>query len=285
MEIRRRFRTFSLLLTATVFVAPAFCQTLTIKTSETLVGLSQKWAEAYMAAHARAKIETAGGETSAAFAALAERKASIAMVSRGIRYKEAQPCEAAFGSRPTEFKVAVNGVAVYVNANNPVKVLTYDELEGIFKGKQRNWKAMGGQDAPIVVYSVATNTPAGELFVEEVLAGSAPAGDVRVMAGAEMLKAIAGNVSAIGFGPLAQAEGVRPLNIKRVFSSTPVAPSGDAISNRTYPISRWVYGYIDPATNKEDIKSYLGWIRSEAGQQIAKQAGFFPLPAKWRTSP
>lgn len=285
METKPRFSAIILWLATTAFVTPASCQTITLKTSDTLAGLGQKWAEAYMAAHAGVKIEASGGATTAAFAALAERKASIAMVPRGIRFKEAQPCEAAFGSRPTEFKVAVNGVAVYVNANNPVKVLTYDELEGIFKGKQRNWKSMGGKDAPIVAYGVATNTPVGELFVEEVLAGGAPANDIGILVGAELLKAIARDPNAIGFGPLAQAEGVRALNIKRVFSSTPVSPSEEAISNRIYPISRWLYCYIDPAANKNEIKTYLDWIRSDAGQQIAKQAGYYLLPAKWRATP
>jgi phosphate transport system substrate-binding protein len=285
METKRRFSAILLSLATAAFVAPAFCQTITIKTSDTLAGIGQKWAEAYVAAHAGAKIEATGGATTAAFAALAERKASIAMVPRGIRFKEAQPCEAAFGSRPTEFKVAVNGVAVYVSANNPAKVLTYAELEEIFKGKQRNWKGLGGKDAPIVVYGVATNTPAGELFMEEVLTGGPPANDIRLLAGTELLNAIARDPNAIGFGPLAQAEGVRALNIKRVFSSTPVAPSEDAISNRIYPISRWLYCYLDPTANKNEIKAYLDWIRSDTGQQIAKQAGYYPLPAKWRATP
>jgi phosphate transport system substrate-binding protein len=285
MEMKRRFSATILLLTAAAFVAPAFGQSITVKTSDTLAVIGQKWAETYAAVGAGARIQTTSDATPAVFAALAERKAKIALVPRGIRFKEVQPCEAAFGSRPTEFKVGVNGVAIYVNANNPVKVLTYDELEGIFKGKSTNWKALGGRDAPITVFGAATNTPAGELFSEEALAGGAPASNVRVLSDAEMLKAIAADANAIGFGPLAQAEGVRALTVKRVFSSTPVVPGADTISNRTYPISRWLYCYIDPAANRDEIKAYLDWIRGEAGQEIARQAGFYPVPAKWRTSP
>jgi len=285
MQTRQRLSAIILLLTASTSVTSVFCQNITIRTSDTLAGIGRKWTEAYMAKHAGARIEVTSGGTSAAFAALAERKANIALVPRGIRFKEVQPCEAAFGSRPTEFKVGVNGVAVYVNANSPVKMLTYDELEEIFRGKKRNWKGMGGNDAPIVAYGVATNTPAGELFVEEVLAGDAPAKDISILAGTELFSAVAREPNAIGFGPLTQADGVRVLKIKRAFSSTPVAPGEDTISNRIYPISRWLYCYIDPAANKDAIKAYLDWIRSDEGQQIARQAGYYPLPAKWRATP
>ena len=285
MNTQRRPGTIILLLTASVIVTPILGQTVTVEASDTLVSLSQAWAQAYMAAHSGVKIEATRGETAAVFAALAERKFSVAMTSRGIRYKEAQPCEAAFGSRPTDFKVAVNGVAVYVNANNPVKVLTYAEIEDIYRGKLRNWKGTGGKDEPIVTYGVPTNTAAGELFVEEVLAGNAPANDIKFLAGAELLKAIARDPNAIGFGPLQPAEGVRVLKIKRAFSSTPVEPSQATISNRIYPISRWLYCYIDPAANKDDVKTYLDWIRSDDGQQVAEQAGYYSLPAKWRTTP
>src|SRR6185503_10136432 len=201
-------------------------------------------------------------------------------VPRLMRFKEAQACEAALGQRPTEFKLAVNAVAIYVNASNPVKYLTYDELEAIFQGKRRNWQKLGGNNAPVIAFGVETSTPVGELFVEEVLAGKSLTNDVRLVTGPELLKAIAREANAIGFGPLASADGIRALEIKRAFSSTPVAPNEETISNRTYPISRFVFGYADTAEIKDDLKAYLDWVRGEEGQQIARRAGCFPLAAK-----
>lgn len=272
-------------LAALVLVLPAPAQPITIQTSDTLLKLSQKWADTYTAKRASLKIEVTGGATPAAFAALAEKKINLALTARAIRFKEAQPCVAVFGSRPIEVKLGVSGVAVYVPADHPVKVLTYEELEDIFTGKRKNWKQLGGKDAPIAAYGVATNTAAGELFAEEVLGAKALAGEVQLVTDAELLKVIASNPNSIGFAPLTPAPGVRAVEIKRVYSSTPVAPSEETISSRIYPITRFLYGYVDPAAHQGEIKTYLDWLRSDEGQALAQPAGYFPLAAKWRVTP
>ena len=277
-------RTSALLMLALSELIPGSAQTITVKGSDTLLGLSQKWAEAYTAKHPGIAFQVTGGGAPAAFAALAEKKLDIALVSRSIRYKEAEPCEAAFGQRPAEYRLAVSGLAVYVNTNNPVKVLSYDELFGIFKGKHKNWKELGGGELAISVYAQETNSVHGELFGEEVLNGKGISTEVHILAGPDILKTIASDPKGIGFGAFIQTEGVRPLSIKRAFSSTPVAPTEEAIANRIYPISRFVYCYTAPTGIKNETKAYLGWIRSDEGQQIAREAGYYPLPAKWRQS-
>jgi len=256
-----------------------------VQCADTLRALNQKWVDAYAAKHSEAKVQVTGGATSAALTALAERTATIAVIPRAIRFKETQACEAALGKRPAEFKVGVVGAAVFVHSNNPVSVLMYEELENVFKGKFRNWKQLGGKESPIVVFGVETNTPAGELFGEELLNGKSVTNDVRIVSQAELLQAIAGNPNAIGFGAFTQASGIRPLEIKRTYSSTPVRPSADDIASRIYPISRFLFLYLSPVADQTAGKAYLDWIRSDEGQQIAVQAGFYVLPNKWRTTP
>jgi phosphate transport system substrate-binding protein len=279
------FARLVILATACALSQAVWAESITVKTSDTLLPLSQKWAEAYATSHAETKFQVTGGGAAAALVALAERKAGFVTISRAIRFKETQACEAALGQRPTEFKVGVIGAAVYVHTNNPVTVLMYDELESIYKGKFRNWKQVGGKDAAIVVYGVETNTPAGELFGEEVLNGKAVTNDVKIVTQAELLNAIAQNPNAIGFGAFTPTNGLRALNIKRAYSSTPVAPTAEDISNRIYPIARFLYGYLSPDATKGEAKSYLDWIRSDEGQQIAVQAGYYALPPKWRATP
>ena len=260
-------------------------QVITVQSSDTLLSLNQKWADGYKGKHAEARLEITGSGTGAALTALAERKAMIAVIPRAIRFKETQACETALGKRPTEFKVGVVGAAVYVHPDNPVTVLMYEELENVFKGKFRNWKQLGGKDAPIVVYGVETNTASGELFGEEVLNGKQVTNDVRIVSQAELLKVIAQNPSAIGFGAFTPTSDVRALEIKRTYSSTPVRPSADDIANRIYPISRFLFSYLSPAADQTAGTAYLDWIRSDEGQQIAVEAGYFVLPAKWRKTP
>lgn len=267
------------------FANRASAQTLAVQVSETALKLSQDWAAGYSRNLVDRKIETTGVVTSNAFLALAEKKTPLALTPRAMRFKEAKACETALGQHPTEYKLAVNAVAVYVNAANPVKELTYDELEAVFTGKHRSWKKLGGADAAVVPLGVATNTSHGELFVEEVLAGKTLTNDVRLVAAADLLKAVAADKNALGFGPLATAEGVRLVEIKRAFSSTPVAPTEETITSRTYPIARFIYGYTAAATPNEPVKNFLNWIRGDEGQSIAKDAGYFPIAAKWRATP
>lgn len=284
--MKKSFAQTIVFLAILVSAAQAYAQTLTINGSETLLNLSQRWADAYRAKHPEATIKVSADGAAAAFAALAEKKLDIALVARSIRYKEAEACEAALGQRPVDCKAAVNGLAVYVNSNNPVKVLTYDELFGIFRGKHKNWKDVGGEKLDITVYAQNTNSVHGELFNEEVLNAKGFLGEVQILDGSKMLQALASDPRGIGFGALTNAPGVRAMSIKRAFSTlTPADPTEETISNRTYPISRYVFAYRNPTTEKPEVQAYLDWIRSDEGQQLARVAGCFVLPARLRPSP
>jgi phosphate transport system substrate-binding protein len=261
-------------------------QTLTLKSSQTLLGLNEKWAAAYHAKTPAVTVAVTGEETSAAITDLAGKKADLIILPRALHYRESQACEAAFGRRPPESKVAVSGVAVYLNANNPLKSLTYDELSDIVQGQTQNWKDLdGGLDQPVSVYAQDTNTFIGELFNEEVLNGRGFPPSVHPAANADLLQAVAAAPGGIGIGALTAADGVQLPGIKRVRSSTPVIPSADKISRRIYPISRYVFSYANPAASPDAVKAYLAWIRSDEGQQIARQSGFYELPALVRSSP
>jgi phosphate transport system substrate-binding protein len=275
---RRAAALLSLLLAA---ASPALGQTILIKGPDSMVDLGQQWARAYASSHPQITIQVEGGTVAAAFAALRDHKAALALVPRIMRYAETEASQNAFGRRPAEFKVGVNGVAVYVNAQNPVRVLTYDELAAIFRGASRYWSDLAGPNAPILLYSTATNSAVSELFADEVLNGTNCAAGLRTLPPADLLTAIARDKNGIGCGPLFQApQDVRPLEIKRAFSSTPVGPTDDAIANRIYPISRYLYVYLDPAANQGPLKAFVDWMRGNEGQQIVKAAGFFPLPPK-----
>ena len=108
---------------------------ITIKGSDTLVILAQKWAETYMSKHPETKIQVTGGGSGIGFAALQNKTTDIADASRPIKAKELEACIKAFGRRAAEYKVAVDGLSVYVNNDNPVKELSLEQLEGIFTGR------------------------------------------------------------------------------------------------------------------------------------------------------
>src|SRR5688572_1442387 len=126
--------------------AAANAATITVKGSDTMVILGKKWAEVYMSKHPGANIQVTGGGSGVGLAALQNKQTDIANSSRSIRASEIASCIKAFGKRPTEYKVAMDGLSVYLNEKNPLKDLTIEQLESIFTGKVKNWKALGGLD-------------------------------------------------------------------------------------------------------------------------------------------
>src|SRR6266478_8877509 len=97
---------------------------ITVKGSDTLVILAQKWAEIYMKGHSDAKIQVTGGGSGVGFAALQNQTTDLADASRKIRPREIEACLKSFGKRPTEYKVCLDGLSVYVSEDNPVKELS-----------------------------------------------------------------------------------------------------------------------------------------------------------------
>jgi phosphate transport system substrate-binding protein len=275
---------FTLALAATTG-ASALAGSITVKGSDTLVILAQKWAEVYMGQHADTKIQVTGGGTGTGFAALQNKTTDLCNASRKAKPAEIANCIKVFGARPTEYKVALDGLSVYVSAENPVKELTLDQLKEIFTGKVKNWKAVGGPDAPITVYSRENSSGTYEFFKEHVLKGQDFAASAQTMPGtASILQAVAKDKNGIGYGGAAYGAGAKHLLVKKDDTSAAVEPNEENVLNGTYPIWRYLYVYMNPAQDKGEMATYLKWIRSDDGQKIVKDVGYYPLPKNLRSS-
>jgi phosphate transport system substrate-binding protein len=256
---------------------------ITVKGSDTLVILAQKWAEVYMGKHPETKIQVTGGGSGVGFAALQNQTTDIADASRPIKAKEVEACVKAFGKRPREYKVAVDGLAVYVNNDNPVKELSLEQLEGIFTGRIRNWKQVGGNDSPITIYSRENSSGTYEFFKEHVLKGKDFAASAQTLQGtAQVLQAVMKEKDGIGYGGAAYGHGARAVGVKKDADSKAIEPTEETVLNQTYPIWRYLFNYVNPALDKGEVAAYLNWIRSEEGQKIVKDVGYYPLPDKLR---
>jgi phosphate transport system substrate-binding protein len=275
------FATFGALAIATTVVSAA--NIITAKGSDTMVILSQKWAETYMAAHPGQTIQVTGGGTGTGFAALQNQQTDLCNASRKIKAKEIETCIKAFGKRPTEYKVALDGLSVYVNSDNPVKELSIPQLESIFTGKIRNWKDVGGADMPITIYSRENSSGTYEFFKEHVLKGKDFAASAQTQPGtAAVLQAVASDKKGIGYGGAAYGAGAKHLLIKKDDVSPAIEPTQENVIKGTYPIWRYLFIYVNPALDKGDVAAYLNWIRSDEGQKVVKDVGYFPLPENLR---
>jgi phosphate transport system substrate-binding protein len=251
---------------------------ITVKGSDTLVILAQKWAEVYMGKQANVKIQVTGGGSGVGFAALQNQTTDLADASRRIRPREIEACLKSFGKRPTEYKVCLDGLSVYVGEENPVKELSLPQLEAIFTGKVRNWKEVCGQDAPITVYSRENSSGTYEFFKEHVLQGKDFAASAQTMPGtASLLQAVAKDKNGIGYGGAAYGAGAKHLLIKKDEGSPAIEPTEETVVKGIYPIWRHLYIYVNPALDKGEIAAYLNWIRSDDGQKVVKDIGYYPL--------
>src|SRR5258705_2642245 len=89
-------------------VASASAGSITVKGSDTLVILAQKWAEVYMSKHPETKIQVTGGGSGIRFAALQNNTTDIADASRPIKSAEIAGCIKPFGKKPREYNAALN---------------------------------------------------------------------------------------------------------------------------------------------------------------------------------
>jgi phosphate transport system substrate-binding protein len=276
-------KTIAITVAAAGFATSAVAGNITVKGSDTLVILAQKWAEVYMGKTPGTKIQVTGGGSGVGLAALQNQTTDLANASRKIKSKEIEACIKAFNRRPTEYKVALDGLSVYVSSDNPVKELSLPQLELIFTGKVKNWKEVGGPDAPITVYSRENSSGTYEFFKENVLNGKDFASSAQTMPGtAAVLQAVGKDKNGIGYGGAAYGQGAKHLPIKKAEGSPAIEPTEENVVSGAYPIWRYLYIYVNPALDKGEVAAYLGWIRSDDGQKLVKEIGYFPLPAKLR---
>ena len=276
-------KSLAILTAALALAASAQAEKITVKGSDTLVVLAQKWAEAYMGKNADTKIQVTGGGTGTGFAALQNKSTDLCNASRKIKPAEQATCIKAFGKRPTEYKVCLDGLSVYVSADNPVKELTVAQIADIFTGKIKNWKQVGGADAPITVYSRENSSGTYEFFKEHVLQGKDFASSAQTMPGtAAVLQGVAKDKNGIGYGGAAYGAGAKHLKVKKDDASPAIEPTEENVVKGSYPIWRYLYIYINPALDKGDAAKYLTWIRGDEGQKVVKDVGYFPLPKTLR---
>ncbi len=256
---------------------------ITVKGSDTIVILAQKWAETYMGKNPNVKIQVTGGGSGVGLAALQNQSTDIANSSRKIKSAEIANCLKSFGRRPTEYKVAMDGLSVFLHESNPVSELSIEQLRLIFTGKIKNWKEVGGPDAKIRVYSRENSSGTYEFFKEHVLLGRDFAASAQTMQGtAAVLQAVAKDKNAIGYGGAAYGAGAKHIKVKKDDNSPAIEPTEETVVKGTYPIWRYLYVYLNPDLDKGDVSAYLRWIRSDDGQKVVKDIGYFPLPTQFR---
>ena len=273
----KTFTGFLLLSAALAMPTVATAANITIKGSDTMVLLGQRWAEQYMAKVPGTAIQVTGGGSGTGISALINGTTDICQASRSMSEAEKNSLRERYKTPGEEIPVARDGLSVYVNAANSVKTLNMEQLRLIFTGKVTNWKEVGGKDAKIILYSRENSSGTYVFFKEHVLKNANYAQRAQSMPGtAAVVNAVSKEKNGIGYGGAAYAKGIKVVPIKKDDSSAAITPDLAHVQDGSYPLSRPLFFYTrnQPAG---EIKTFIDWVLSKEGQDIVTKVGYFPV--------
>lgn len=244
---------------------------LKIKGSDTMLVLTQRWAERFMRRNPGVAVYVEGGGSAAGIAALIKGEAQICASSRPIRPEEVRRLVQAGAFLGVAHLVAQDALSVYVHPQNPVRNLSLAQVQGVFSGAITNWKTLGGEEAAITVLTRSPNSGTYLYFQDHELAGQAYAPRARSMAStAALVDEIAQNPNAIGYGGLAYGGQLVHCSVENI------APTEANVRNGGYPLARYLYLYtIDKP--RGTVKLFMDWVLGVEGQSLVREAGYIPL--------
>jgi phosphate transport system substrate-binding protein len=255
------------------------------KGSDTLVNVAQAWAEAYPEVNPEVAVAVSGGGSGTGIAAMINGTVDIANASRKMKEKEIKSAEAN-GQHPVEHVVGFDALAVFINNNNPITTLSIEQLHNIYgrDPKVTKWsdlgvKVPGCESDEIVVVSRQNNSGTYAYFKETVLGekGKYRTGTLDMHGSKEVVDLVEKTACAIGYSGLAYAtEHVKKVCIAMQTGGPCVEPSVATASDHSYPIARPLFMYTNGEPQGE-IKKYLDWILSDAGQCILLKKGYAPV--------
>jgi phosphate transport system substrate-binding protein len=250
---------------------------ITVKGSDTMVILGQRWAEVYMQKHPGVTIQVTGGGSGTGIAALINGTTDIAESSRPMKDKEKADAKSKRSKDVLELPVAVDGLAVYVHETNPVAELSLAQIKAIYTGAAKNWKEVGGRDERIILYSRENNSGTYVYFKEHVLENADYYPTAQTLPGtAAVINAVARDRRGIGYGGIAYGKGIKHLRVKKDASSPAVEPSMENVLAARYPISRHLYWYF-VGLPAGDLEALAQWVLSKEGQSVVENVGYYPL--------
>jgi len=194
------------------------------------------------------------------FKAVMEGKCDVAGVSRALKPNEKK-------QKPYYQIIAYDAIAVFVNKRNPVKNLSKEQVKGIFTGKIKNWKEVGGKDAEIVV---VTEIKTGEratiaAFKELALDGAEFGPTKEIDKPRDCVKYVAKDENSITHASIAFKEpGTKYVIVDNV------EPNVQNIRSGAYPFSRPLI-LVAKKLPKGNLKKFFDFILSPEGQEIVKK--------------
>lgn len=254
------------------FISPAHAgSTVTVSGSTTVLPVMQKISEAFMHDKPGILVELSGGGSGSGIKGLSDGLTQIAMSSRKIKPEENKIAEKN-KIKPVQTVIAIDAIVPIIHPKNTVSNISLDDLRKIYKGEIRNWKQIGGQDAPIVLVSRDTSSGTYETWEELVMKKQriSPRALVQSSNGT-VAQTVAKNPNAIGYIGFGY---INPA-IKAV-SINGIEASAESAANANWPLARELYLYTD-GTPRNSVQKLISYCLDQKGQHLVKESGFIPI--------
>lgn len=265
--------------------------------SDTLANLMTLWAEGFKAEYPNVNIQIQAAGSSTAPPALTEGTSNLGPMSRMMKSKEIEAFEKKFGYKPTPIAVAIDALAVFVNKDNPIKGMTIPQVDAVFSSTRKcgygddisNWGqlALDGEWSNRQIQLFGRNSVSGTYgyFKKKGLCKGDFKNNVNEQPGsASVVQSISTSLNAIGYSGIGyKTSSVRALPLAKKGGQAFVAATAENAIAGKYPLSRFLYVYVNKHPNKPlnplDAE-FIKLILSQQGQEVVVKDGYIPLPAK-----
>ncbi|UJF18988.1 phosphate ABC transporter substrate-binding protein [Vibrio sp. SS-MA-C1-2] len=261
--------------------------------SDTLANMMALWGEGFEERYPAVNIQIQAAGSSTAPPALMEQTAQFAPMSRKMKRKEIAAFTTRYGYPPTEIKVAIDALAVFVNRDNPIQGINLQQLDGIFSitlqcglnDKITRWGGLGlkGQWAKRDFQIFGRNSASGTYgyFKQNVLCHGDFANNVNEQPGsASVVQSVSSSLNGIGYSGFGyRTSMVKMLPIAKQGRDY-IAPTMENVTDGKYPLSRYLYIYINKKPHiplPELDTKFLQYVLSTEGQQVVVKDGYIPL--------
>ncbi|MBX9863941.1 MAG: phosphate ABC transporter substrate-binding protein [Hyphomicrobium sp.] len=242
---------------------------LTITGASTIAPLASEIGKRLEETNPDLRIDVQTGGSARGVADVRAGLAAIGLVSRNLKDDETDL---------TAFTIARDGVGIILNTDNPVSVLTDEQIVDIYLGKIANWKDVGGKDAPITVVNKAEGRSTLDLFTNYFkLKNSDIKASVVIGDNQQGIKTVAGNHNAIGYVSIgtAEFESEQGTPIK-LLPLKGVAASVENVRNGTFSLARPL-NLVVKAAPEGTVKSFIDFAQSKDVRDLVKEQFFVPL--------
>ena len=265
--------------------------------SDTLANLMTLWAEDFKRNYPNVNIQIQAAGSSTAPPALTQSTSNLGPMSRKMKDKEIEAFEKKHGYKPMAIPVAIDALAVYVNKDNPVKGLSIAQVDAIFSSTRKcgakddiqNWGQAGltGAWANRSIQIYGRNSVSGTYgyFKQKGLCKGDFKSSVNEQPGsASVVQSVSASINGIGYSGIGyKTSSVRAVPLTKEEGKPYIEATNENSLNGSYPLSRYLYVYVNKHPNKElepKVKEFIKLILSQQGQQVVVKDGYIPLPAK-----